>query len=291
MRVLRSLIIYRDTGQVGALVDIKGQSRWPLRFLGGRDRRRRGRLLSTVRAGLVLITHRSHPFRQDPGVPVDSRANPRHTPLGRFAAAPLMAATRDPGPARRRSVPPPQGIRLILEAEPDIEVIGEAANGPTGISMASAPHPDAVLMDVRMPGMDGIQATFSITAGPVGKVRILATFDLDQYVFAGSKPAPADSCSKTRHLLNCSRLSARSPAETRSSPPPQRDGSLTSSPRCYPTRTGTTTPSLASSPTGNKQCSPSSPPGPSNRDVGDLNEATAGPSPRPVITIPGRHQG
>ena len=53
--------------------------------------------------------------------------------------------------------------------------------------MASAPHPDAVLMDVRMPGMDGIQATFSITAGPVGKVRILATFDLDQYVFAGLK--------------------------------------------------------------------------------------------------------
>ena len=51
--------------------------------------------------------------------------------------------------------------------------------------MASAPHPDAVLMDVRMPGMDGIQATFSITAGPAGKVRILATFDLDQYVFAG----------------------------------------------------------------------------------------------------------
>ena len=88
MGILRSLIIYRDTGQVGALLDIKGQSRWPLRFLGRRDRRRRGRLLSTVRTGLVLITHRSHPLRQDPGVPVDSRANPRHTPLGRFAAAP-----------------------------------------------------------------------------------------------------------------------------------------------------------------------------------------------------------
>jgi hypothetical protein len=76
MRILRSLITCRDTGQVGALLDIKSESRWPLRFLGRRDRRRRGRLLSPVRTGLVLITHRSHPLRQDPGVPVDSRANP-----------------------------------------------------------------------------------------------------------------------------------------------------------------------------------------------------------------------
>lgn len=88
MRILRSLITYRDTGQVGAIPDIKGQSRRPLRFLGRRDRRRRGRLLGAVRTGLVLITHRFHPLRQDPGVPVDSQANPRQTPLGRFAAAP-----------------------------------------------------------------------------------------------------------------------------------------------------------------------------------------------------------
>ena len=81
----------------------------------------------------------------------------------------------------------PMAFRPILEAESGIEVIGEAADGATGISMASALHPDAVLMDVRMPRMDGIQATFSITAGPAGKVRILATFDLDQYVFAGLK--------------------------------------------------------------------------------------------------------
>ncbi|MDQ2739151.1 MAG: response regulator transcription factor [Actinomycetota bacterium] len=79
------------------------------------------------------------------------------------------------------------GFRLILEAEPDIEVIGEAADGETGVSMASALHPDVVLMDVRMPGMDGIQATASITAGPASKVLILTTFDLDQYVFAGLK--------------------------------------------------------------------------------------------------------
>jgi DNA-binding NarL/FixJ family response regulator len=80
------------------------------------------------------------------------------------------------------------GFRMILEAEPDIEVVGEAADGATGVSMASALHPDVVLMDVRMPGMDGIRATASITAAdPLIKVLILTTFDLDEYVFTGFK--------------------------------------------------------------------------------------------------------
>jgi len=78
------------------------------------------------------------------------------------------------------------GFRLILSAEPDIEVIGEAGDGAAAVSMAAALHPDVVLMDIRMPGMDGIRATTEISAtGSASKVLILTTFDLDQYVFAG----------------------------------------------------------------------------------------------------------
>ena len=78
------------------------------------------------------------------------------------------------------------GFRLILEAEPDLVVVGEAGDGATGVSMAAALKPDVVLMDVRMPGMDGIQATAAIVgARPDARVLILTTFDLDQYVFAG----------------------------------------------------------------------------------------------------------
>jgi DNA-binding NarL/FixJ family response regulator len=78
------------------------------------------------------------------------------------------------------------GFRLILEAQPDIEVVGEAADGAAAVAMSRALKPAVVLMDVRMPGLDGIAATAVITAElPGTRVLILTTYDLDEYVFAG----------------------------------------------------------------------------------------------------------
>jgi DNA-binding NarL/FixJ family response regulator len=78
------------------------------------------------------------------------------------------------------------GFRLILDAEDGIEVVGEAGDGATAVSITAALRPDVVLMDVRMPGVDGIAATAAIVAAhPDSRVLILTTFDLDEYVLAG----------------------------------------------------------------------------------------------------------
>ncbi|WP_280241388.1 response regulator transcription factor [Nocardia abscessus] len=75
------------------------------------------------------------------------------------------------------------GLRMILDVEDDIEVVGEAADGDVAVTQAKALRPQVVLMDIRMPGVDGLTATERITADGLAKVLILTTFDLDEYVF------------------------------------------------------------------------------------------------------------
>ncbi|MEU6469858.1 response regulator [Streptomyces massasporeus] len=78
------------------------------------------------------------------------------------------------------------GSRMLLESQDDMTVVGEAANGSEAVRMTAELHPDVVLMDIRMPGLDGIEATRRITAaGDRTRILIVTTFDLDEYAYAG----------------------------------------------------------------------------------------------------------
>jgi DNA-binding NarL/FixJ family response regulator len=78
------------------------------------------------------------------------------------------------------------GFRMVLEAEQDLTVVGEAADGAQAVRLANELRPDVVLMDVRMPALDGIDATRRIVdANPAARIIILTTFDLDEYAFGG----------------------------------------------------------------------------------------------------------
>ena len=77
------------------------------------------------------------------------------------------------------------GFRMIFEAQPDLEVVGEAGDGTEALRLTRQTHPDVVLMDIRMPRTNGIEATAQIIAEyPDTRVLVLTTFDLDEYAFA-----------------------------------------------------------------------------------------------------------
>ncbi|MFD5125911.1 response regulator [Streptomyces sp. NPDC058385] len=77
------------------------------------------------------------------------------------------------------------GLRMLLDSVPETEVVGEATHGADAVRKAAELRPDVVLMDVRMPGMDGIEATRRIVAtGDRSRVLVMTTFDLDEYVYA-----------------------------------------------------------------------------------------------------------
>ena len=138
------------------------------------------------------------------------------------------------------------GFRALLAAQADIEVVGEAADGFEAVEQARTARPDIVLMDVRMPRMDGLEATRRITEASATRVVVLTTFELDEYVFGALRAGasgfllkdidPADLLSAVRvvaagEALLAPRLTRRLieafVAQERAAPGPRPDDDLT----------------------------------------------------------------
>lgn len=95
-----------------------------------------------------------------------------------MTAGPVRVVLADDQPLVR------SGLRLVMADHPDLEVVGEAATGAEAVQLVREIGPDVVVMDIRMPGMDGIEATRLISAGPTAtRVLVLTTFDEDDYVY------------------------------------------------------------------------------------------------------------
>jgi DNA-binding NarL/FixJ family response regulator len=116
------------------------------------------------------------------------------------------------------------GLRVMLDAQPDLEVVGEAGDGAEGVALAAALAPEVVCMDVQMPGLDGLEATRRIAATPDGPaVLVLTTFDRDDYLFQALEAGASGFLLKTaspEQLVDAVRVLAAgeallSPAVTR----------------------------------------------------------------------------
>jgi DNA-binding NarL/FixJ family response regulator len=83
------------------------------------------------------------------------------------------------------------GLSMILDGAPDVEVVAEADDGASAVRKAAALHPDVVLMDVRMPGTDGIEATRQVIEAGSAQVIVLTTFDMDEYVYGAMRAGAA----------------------------------------------------------------------------------------------------
>jgi DNA-binding NarL/FixJ family response regulator len=110
------------------------------------------------------------------------------------------------------------GLRVLIADTPDLEVVGEAGTGAEAVRLAADVCADVVVMDIRMPGVDGIAATRTITAGAASaRVLILTTFDDDDYVYAALRAGASGSWSRTWLWRTSSRPSGSWPAATPSS--------------------------------------------------------------------------
>ena len=113
------------------------------------------------------------------------------------------------------------GFRVLLDSAQDIEVIGEAEDGAQAVELAHRRRADVVLMDIRMPGVDGLEATRRIDADErlAGvKVLILTTYESDEYVYKALQAGASGFRSRTLSRPSCCTRSASSPTETPSSP-------------------------------------------------------------------------